>query len=87
MLLSDRLTEQLPDRLRQLVDARWHPRGDVEDPAPDAVGIRRAQVRRDDVVDASKIVTGSPAEIAVMNSGTTAAYCDVGSWRGPKTLK
>src|SRR5207253_2418257 len=28
-----------------------------------------------------------PSAIAVMKRGTTAAYCEVGSWFGPKTLK
>jgi hypothetical protein len=33
------------------------------------------------------MVTGSARAIAVIKSGTTAAYCDDGLWRGPKTLK
>src|ERR671911_770951 len=33
------------------------------------------------------MVTGSPSAIELMKRGTTAAYCDVGSWYGPKTLK
>ena len=44
-------------------------------------------VKSRDCSPSSKIVTGSPAAMAVMKSGTTAAYCDVGSCRGPKTLK
>ena len=32
-------------------------------------------------------VTGLPSAIARIKRGTTAAYCDVGSWRGPNTLK
>jgi len=32
-------------------------------------------------------VTGRPSSTARMKRGTTAAYCDSGSWRGPKTLK
>jgi len=45
------------------------------------------KVKSRDCSPSPKIVTGSPASISVMNSGTTAAYCEVGSWRGPKTLK
>ena len=44
-------------------------------------------VKSRDCSPSSKIVAGRPAAIAVMKSGTTAAYCDVGSCRGPKTLK
>ena len=32
-------------------------------------------------------VTGRPVSAAVMKRGITAAYSDIGSWRGPKTLK
>ena len=33
------------------------------------------------------IVIGSPARDRRMKSGTTAAYCESGLWRGPNTLK
>ena len=63
---------------------------------PPRPGVGRQQVRRDDVLDVREVarllavaVDGDrpPAAIARMKLGTTAAYCDVGSCRGPKTLK
>ena len=39
------------------------------------------------VADTIGEILGRPAAIAVMKSGTIAAYCEVGLCRGPKTLK
>ena len=94
--LLERLAEQPRDRLRELVDRRRRPGGDVEDPAVRALRLGGAEVGRDDVVDVREVAgllavvvdrDGLARAMAVMKSGTTAAYCDVGSCRGPKTLK
>ena len=60
-------------------------------------GLGGRERRVDDVVDVGEVArllavavdrrSARRAATAVMKSGTTAAYCDVGLWRGPKTLK
>jgi hypothetical protein len=91
-----RLPEQRADRVGEPADARRRPAETlkIRPLAPSASAASRlaattfsTKVKSRDWPPSSKIVTGLPAAIAVMKSGTTAAYCEFGSWRGPKTLK
>jgi hypothetical protein len=93
----DSRAREASDLAPELVERRLGARADVEDLTRDR---RRcdtgAQVRVDDHGDVREVARLlAVAEdrgrclhrAAVMNFGITAAYCDVGSCRAPKTLK
>ena len=81
----------------QLVERDPVVAGDVEHVARQRSAARaRREVRLDDVVDVGEVarllaVAEDQRRLAAqrggMKRGITAAYCDCGSWRGPKTLK
>jgi len=97
VLRADRLAKDLSDHPQNVEQRRALADGNIADRSRG--GLRRIageQVCLHGVIDegeiadcrpSPKIVGGLPARAAPMKFGMTAAYWDVGSWRGPKTLK
>src|SRR5690242_5072376 len=74
LFASDRLPEDAPDLLRELVHRRRPAGRDVEHAAVDGVGGRRAQVRVDDVRDVREV----PPLLAVAVNGNLPSLGDTG---------